>query len=774
MDRRSISFIAVQVSFLLIWPVSAPAQTATASQMLLQARFTETVLGNIAEAIRLYEQIPELYPEQEYVAAEALLRLAQCLEKTSDPKAITVYERLILQYPQQGRFFRTATERYSALLGTRSNSTIDVLGRRKIRDLGPGDCSPSLSSDGRSLVTVDPGSGDLFLTELPDGEITRLTWAEGLRPGGSGAYALAPSISDDGSRVAFTWINGGEDTITLRACDRSGTILRVWTADDNWSYLQAGAWRPDERSFFGFRTKDDNGESQLVEYALDSDTPIPLRRIPGGPPQSIRYIPKLQSIVFDTAEAEREYWSSTILAPLSDSTYYWIGDDPAEDHLLTIDPDGRYTVLLSRRTQPQAIWVVGNEPVSMRLGVTRILDLPGLIVPLCTTVDRAFHYTVEEGMLESQPDPDWVGIPALWTLRWGEYRAEEELGSGHLDFGSVDPMGFSRAGAYLHAARFSDYELHVGTTSLQRAIPDSGSVLLSAFYRRQAVAAFAPSGVRIAFVASPSTPRWFDNAPPIVVRNLDTGEMTRIPISVDIESDLLIWEPDETGIIVFGLDAGGREGLFRIDLERRSKELILPSGSEQFLAPVPDYTRSGFYFLTNDLMSGSARAVFMEWSNHFVRTIASLQGRLAGPLALSPDGSELICLTSTLDRAGPDTVWRMVRLNTRDGAITPMSVISGERVLEIAWSSTGDRIRIVSQRTRPNSSIEETELRVRELKPDGSQVSSRYESAPAFLGSLQRNPSGQGVIYTMRRKDRSSSLWKMERLFDYVNSILER
>jgi len=78
------------------------AQGATPSEMLEKAIYTEETVGNVDEAIKLYEQVIAEGKTARNAAAQAQFRLAQCLvKKSKQADANAALEKLIKDYPEE-------------------------------------------------------------------------------------------------------------------------------------------------------------------------------------------------------------------------------------------------------------------------------------------------------------------------------------------------------------------------------------------------------------------------------------------------------------------------------------------------------------------------------------------------------------------------------------------------------------------------------------------------------------------------------------------------
>jgi len=93
----AVVLIALGVSVLVV--AQAPR---TAEVQLKAAQHKEEVEGDLRGAIELYRQVVGLAGANRALAAQALIRMAECHEKLGSAEARTLYERVIREFADQG------------------------------------------------------------------------------------------------------------------------------------------------------------------------------------------------------------------------------------------------------------------------------------------------------------------------------------------------------------------------------------------------------------------------------------------------------------------------------------------------------------------------------------------------------------------------------------------------------------------------------------------------------------------------------------------------
>ena len=79
----------------------AAVQATSATDLFHEALHVEEVKGDLHTAIALYAQIPDRFPDDRSIAAQALVRMAQCYEKLGETEARDAYERVLRDYGDQ-------------------------------------------------------------------------------------------------------------------------------------------------------------------------------------------------------------------------------------------------------------------------------------------------------------------------------------------------------------------------------------------------------------------------------------------------------------------------------------------------------------------------------------------------------------------------------------------------------------------------------------------------------------------------------------------------
>lgn len=180
----------------------------SAGQLYEKALFTEEVMGELQNAINLYQQILDNNPENKQIAAKALLHQGMCYEKLGNQEAIKKYQRLVDNYPGQKNEVALAKERLSKLLFVEEVSKTPLMPKFTKIKIPTNPQNGVLSPDGKKLAFVSDGA--IWIIPLR-GTVNSNIAGEPIR------IAEIPDAWDYGSLMSWStdgnWIAvNGEDT----------------------------------------------------------------------------------------------------------------------------------------------------------------------------------------------------------------------------------------------------------------------------------------------------------------------------------------------------------------------------------------------------------------------------------------------------------------------------------------------------------------------------------------------------------------------------------
>ena len=222
--------------------LAAATTRAQEQERLFKAAMnTELVDGDLKAAIEQYQKVAE--GGNRALAAQALVRMAECYRKLGDAQAQAVYRRIARDFGDQADEVALARSR----LAEAGAPVSAARGDRAVWTGPDADLFGTVSPDGRYLTYVDWAStGNLMLRDLKAGVSRPLTgnttiWGEF----GDASYS---AISRDGRYVAYEWhardTNGGELRIIDLTVGASSTRL---LRGDERRRMRPFDWSPDGR-----------------------------------------------------------------------------------------------------------------------------------------------------------------------------------------------------------------------------------------------------------------------------------------------------------------------------------------------------------------------------------------------------------------------------------------------------------------------------------------------------------------------------------------------
>ena len=254
MKFRSL-FLALAVVASVTW-VSA-GQNDAARTMMEAARKKEVVDGDLKGAIQQYKIVAEKYKADRAVAADALVRMAECYQKLGDGGAQQkIYERLVREFSDQKEPVALARARLGGGEAERAGLDRSVT----LRKVWDGDTSGTISQDGRRLSYNDWGSGSVAVRNLEDSTSRQVS--------AGGDSGLQSVMSRDGAQVAYKRYNDETLRAELRVASShggSGMPTQLLFASDDVIDVVPMDWSPDGKTIaVNLRRGDQTAQIGLV------------------------------------------------------------------------------------------------------------------------------------------------------------------------------------------------------------------------------------------------------------------------------------------------------------------------------------------------------------------------------------------------------------------------------------------------------------------------------------------------------------------------------
>jgi Tol biopolymer transport system component len=325
------------------------ADKAQDAERLLKAAInTELVDGNLKAAIEQYRKVAQSGVRP--VAAQALIRMAECYQKLGDAESRRIYEQVVKDYADQKDAVAIARVKLGA-----GASDSRVVARQMWT--GPKvDVYGTVSADGRLLSFTDWDTGDLAIHDFTTGQDRHLTnkgtWNE------SGEFALISAISRDGRQVAYEWTlvspAYSKDLFTeLRLIDLNSGKPRVLVASRPGVEILPRDWSPDGKWIAAgiYLAKENTQQIGLVSTA---DGTLRVLKSSGGQGR-LAFSPDGKYLACDLGEDEQREIHLFAVDGTSEAS---LSDKPANDRVLGWSPDGRQLLFASDRTGLSGIWAI--------------------------------------------------------------------------------------------------------------------------------------------------------------------------------------------------------------------------------------------------------------------------------------------------------------------------------------------------------------------------------------------------------------------------------
>lgn len=355
MNRLSLVLAA-----LIATGVGLPAQTTpTPEKLLATARHQEMMLGDLPAAIATYRKVVAGAGSNRALAAQALLRMAECYTKLGDGEARQAYERLVRDYGDMPEA-TTARARIGAA-GTATTRPMPAPDRIVKAGVGVTWGDGRVSPDGRYISWTDwNDSGNLMLHDLATGADRNLTgnkdWSVG--------NAYGSTFSPDGKQLAYGWRTYRHPTedhlneIRVMVLGTSGTpVSRRLYGNDEVSYFNPMDWSADGRLLAVSTTRHDHSGQIGIADVRDGSFTV-LKSTGWRGPDKLFFSPDGKFLAYDLPHSDDELERDVFVLAVDGSGEQRVVQHPAHDKVMGWTPEGRQLLFASDRTGEFALWTL--------------------------------------------------------------------------------------------------------------------------------------------------------------------------------------------------------------------------------------------------------------------------------------------------------------------------------------------------------------------------------------------------------------------------------
>lgn len=567
----------------------------------------ENVAGDLKGAIEDYRKIAERPGVDRGLAAQALLRMAECYQKLGDAEAQKVYERLVRDFGSQpeaaqARMRLAALRVNPAVPAARSQHPVTTT-PTNLDDIG------GVSFDGRFLAYTTPpfsaeDEGGLTVRDLATGRDRRVVDNAWFKKHEQVDYKAA--FSRDGKQLAYTWSTDAHPELRVVRLDASGIPQpRTLLGLDDIKWITANDWSPDGKWIAVGVIRGDKS-SQVGLVSTESGTLAALKSINWDDGSQMSFSPDGKYLAFGHVGSDGK--GDILVLAVDGSREIPAVIQPGSDSLIGWSADGRQLIFLSDRTGAPEIWsqaFVGGRfgepvPLNPRAGAVDFNGVVGL------TSSGSLYYAIRQDLSRFDVKTAVVDFASGRLVAAPTLAVPEHVGSNWFP-------AWSRDGKFL------------------------------AYVTRQS----APSGIVLAIRAA----------------DHDSQPHELRPKLKSLRSNVQ-WSADGRSLILEAEDFDGRLGLFRVDAQTGDSVSILRFAGNE-LGGKTQLSRDGstlylvrrmststgpteeidFALFRRDVTSGSEVQLFRATHPGRPGTVINY--------AISPDGTTLFYTRPALDPQRP-------------------------------------------------------------------------------------------------------------------------
>ncbi len=560
---------------------------------------------------------------------------------------------------------------------------------------GPGvDILGGPSPDGRYLSYPHWKSGNLAIRDLATGQNRHLT-SEGTWQAPY-QFAIYSAISPDGRRVAYAWFNQGinENIAELRIVGLDGSEPRVLYRNEEVESAQPHAWSADGKYILALFGKRDGTHQIALVSAADGFVRV-LKSLDWRSPIKMSLSLDGRYIVYDFPPKENSPVRDVFLLATDGSREVSLVQHPADDYAPLWEPDGRGVLFVSDRAGTTGIW----------------------LLPVVNGKPQGSPELVKKDMGQMLP----LGFNGKGALYYGVRRNAVDVYVAELDFAS----------GKFRAAPAKAVQRYVGANFSPIWSPD-GDYLVYLSRRGQ-------------------FPFGSNHGKTFVIRSLKTGEEREISPKLasirGVKYSPPRWSPEGRFILAAGVDAKGRYGLYRIEVQTGNVKSVMQTRG--FQRPTWSADGKQIFYQHRDREEP-------DTNNIVVRAIESgrekelFHGHVHG-LSLSRDGQQLAFFAFTGDPENRLATLKFMPAtggDTRDLLTFPGKEIPDSVALE--WTPDGRFLLFAKSAGEVLPSSEEQSQRTLELWRVSTQDGAALQVGPAMDGlrSISIHPDGRRIAFT--------------------------
>ena len=326
-------------------------QNASLEKLFASAEHAATMDGDLKGAIEQYKTIVSRAGADRASAARALLRMAECYQKSGDAQARAIYQELVSKYADQAEASAIARARLGAGVPSHGVSAT----QRAVWTGSYVDPFGQVSPDGRYITFVDwVRSNNLMVHDVTTDTDRALTNLESFSPSwtwqGEAEWSV---ISKDGKQVAYAWTGKSGPPYELRVMPLHGNAAtdsrRILMTTAETQFLGPFDWSADGQWIAAvLQRTDGTGQIALIRVADGSLSVLKTTGWRG--PERIFFSPDSKFIAYDLPASDATDQRDIFVMPIDHSREMHVVDHQADDRLMGWSPDGSRLLFTSDRT----------------------------------------------------------------------------------------------------------------------------------------------------------------------------------------------------------------------------------------------------------------------------------------------------------------------------------------------------------------------------------------------------------------------------------------
>jgi len=678
---------------------AAQQHNAEAEKLLASAEHKATVDGDLKGAIEQYKKVVADAGTNRALAAQALVRMADCYQKLGDAQARRIYEQLVRDYADQNEAAAIARTHLAGSGGaTRSAGDRAVWTGRDVDLFG------TVSPDGRFLTYVDwGGMMNVMVRDLVAGTSRALTNNTKIGEFGFGQWS---AISRDGQQFAYEWVpldqpvnrliaEPGRHELRVASLRGSGVPafrrIRQFETEES---VRPFDWSPDGKSIAVLIERTDRS-SQIGTVSIADGAIRPLKSIDWRGVSKMVFSPDGRYIAYDLSAGDARDRTLIYVMAVDASRETAVVEDASTNNVMGWSPDG-HLVFVSNRTGTRSLWTMAIED--------------GRSKEVARLVKENIGSTWSLGLTPS-------GTLYVWQRASSTYVR-------------VSPFDFA-SGKLLNSA----------PVTFQRFVDSRGRPAWSADGRYLLYISCGPNG---------------GGRCALFVRSTESGAVREIPHTLGYLSFPRL-APDGHAVVTDGTDLKGRKGVHLIDVGTGQTSLVVPFDSLAS-AGQPEWSPDGrsiryqavhdrdAVVLEREVGTGQVKEIFRTTSAGTRWIRISPDGRFAAFIRERPENASSAFMVTSVSGGAPRVLFE---------AAGAFSLNNG------SWQWTPDSQGVIVENEKGGNSFDSREFwhlpltgPARKLDIDGRQ----WGSGEGF----QVHPDGRQIAFAAQAGEPGAQVWALE------------